>query len=65
MNYSEMSKMYKNKFAKATVAACEYAIRDIDATLKCHLDKDVKDPYVAKLFCERDAAIDRKWFLTK
>ena len=63
MNYSIMSEMYRHKFSKATIYQCEYAIRDIDDTLKLHRDKDTSHPYVAKLFCERDAALDRKFFL--
>jgi len=59
-SYSDMQKLYRNKFKSATATECENAIRDIDETLKLHRDKDTSHPYVAKLFCERDEAVDRK-----
>lgn len=65
MNYSEMSALYKNKFKDATYTECENAIRDIDETLVIHKDKDVKDPYVVKLLCERDAVLDRKMMINR
>jgi len=65
MTYSEMVSLYKNKFSKATVNQCNFAIKDIDETLKLHMDKDTSHPYVAKLFVERDAAIARKFNLAK
>lgn len=64
-SYSDMQKMYRNKFKDVTIAQCEFAIRDIDETLKLHRDKDTSHPYIAKLFCERDEAIDRKFKLQK
>lgn len=65
LSYSDMSKLYKNKFKDASISVCNYAIKDIDETLALHKDKDTSHPYVAKLFCERDAAIDRKYFIQK
>lgn len=65
MNYSLMNKMFQHKFKYATIEVCDYAIKDIDETLKLHTDKDTKDPYVEKLFCERDAALDRKMMLNR
>lgn len=62
-SYSDMQKLYRAKFKNATLAECEAAIRDIDETLKLHRDKSTSHPYVAKLFCERDEAIDRKFKL--
>lgn len=64
MNYSEMTKLYANKFKTATLEQCNFAIRDIDQTLALY-QRGVGDPYVEKLLCERDAAIDRKMTLQK
>ena len=64
-SYSDMQKLYRNKFKDVTIDQCEFAIRDIDATLKLHRDRDTSHPYIAKLFCERDEAIDRKFKLQK
>jgi hypothetical protein len=61
LSYSEMSTMYKNKFENASKIQCDFAIKDIDETLALHRDKGIDNPYIAKLFCERDAAIDRKY----
>jgi hypothetical protein len=44
---------------------CDYAISDIDTTLKLRTDKNMNDHYVQKLFCERDAALDRKMVLNR
>ena len=65
LSYADMSKLSKTKFSKYTVYQCNYAIKDIDETLALHKDKDMTDSYIIKLFCERDAAIDRKYFLQK
>lgn len=65
MYYSELSKLYKIKFSTYTLAMCDYAIADIDVTLKLHTDKSMDDHYVEKLFCERDAALDRKMVLNR
>ena len=64
-SYSEMCKTYKNKFKDATFAICNYAIGDIDATLRIRQDLTNDDPYVVKLLCERDAALDRKMELNR
>lgn len=64
MNYSEMSTLYKNKFAKSTYTECEFAIKDIDETLKLHPSYP-PSPYVTKLLCERDAALDRKMIIDR
>lgn len=65
LSYSDMSKLFKNKFKDASISVCNFAIKDIDETLALHRDKDTSDSYIMKLFCERDAAIDRKYFLQK
>ena len=65
LSYSDMSKLYKDKFANATINQLNYAIKDIDQTLFIHKEKPSTDDYVAKLWCERDAAIDRKYKLQK
>ena len=64
-SYSELCKTYKNKFKDATFEICNYAIVDIDATLKIRPDLSINDPYVVKLMCERDAALDRKMVLNR
>ena len=65
MNYSEMCRMYRTKFAQSNLSECNYAIKDIDATLKHYPGETTDHPYVAKLFAERDAVLDRKMKLSK
>jgi len=65
MTYSELAKSFKNKFSEYGIVECNAAIKDIDETLKINAYKDMSDPYIIKLFCERDAALDRKMVLQK
>ena len=65
MYYSELAKLYKTKFSSATIQQCDFAISDIDQTLKLYPGCDTSHPYVEKLFCERDAALDRKMVLNR
>jgi hypothetical protein len=65
MNYSDMSKLYKNKFSAASYDVCIGAIKDIDETLKLYPNETTDNHYISKLFCERDAALDRKMVLSK
>lgn len=48
-SYSEMCKTFKNKFKDATLQVCNYAIVDIDETLKIRSDLPLNDPYIVKL----------------
>ncbi|UOF80752.1 hypothetical protein [Caudoviricetes sp.] len=57
--YTDLSKLYATKAKRYTVAQCRTAIVDIDATLKLQGDFVVMNDYVTKLFCERDAMLDR------
>lgn len=65
LSYSDMSAMFRNKFKNAPISICNHAITDIDETLVLFKGRPMSDPYVAKLWCERDAAIDRKYYLQK
>lgn len=60
-----MSTMFRNKFKDATINECNYAIKDIDETLTIWKERGSSDAYCSKLWCERDAAIDRKYKLQK
>ena len=62
MNYTDMNRTAADKFKHYTLAQCEYAIADINATLALH-DRDLGHPYVAKLYAELDAARDRRMVL--
>jgi len=57
--YTDMSKLYATKAKRYTLAQCRTAIVDIDETLKLQGDFVVMNDYVTKLFCERDAMLDR------
>ena len=62
-SYRDMMNTYEYKFSTYSLYQVDRAIRDIDATLSLYRDRPTSDPYVAKLFCERDAALDRKFAL--
>ena len=58
--YKEMTDTAWNKFANYSKYQCEYAIRDIHATLAVTPNgDDYRDQYTQKLWCELDAARDR------
>lgn len=58
--YIEMTIAACNKFARYSKFQCEYAIRDIHATLAVTPNgNDYRDAYTQKLWCELDAARDR------
>jgi hypothetical protein len=57
--YTDMSKLYATKAKRYTKAQCKAAIVDIDETLKLQGDIVPMNDYVIKLFCERDAMLDR------
>jgi len=38
----------------------DYALQDIQATLFCHRNAPLNDPYVAKLYSQWDALLDEK-----
>jgi phosphatidate phosphatase PAH1 len=66
MTYTEtLANLYKIKFQHATITECDYAIRDIDATLKLYIHEDISHHYVAKLYAERDAILERKMVLSR
>jgi len=48
---------YTNRAARMTIAELTYALRDVTDTLAVHRDRDVTDPYVAKLLAEFDAYV--------
>ena len=61
-SYTDMSKLYATKAKQYDKAQCRAAITDIDATLKLQADSTTMvpmTPYVVKLWCERDAMLDR------
>ncbi len=62
MNYTDLNRIATDKVSRYTLAQCEYAIADINATLALH-DRDLGHPYVAKLYAELDAARDRRMVL--
>jgi hypothetical protein len=58
--YKEMTDTAWNKFASYSKYQCEFAIRDIHATLAVTPNgNDYRDAYTQKLWCELDAARDR------
>lgn len=60
--YTDMSKLYATKAKQYDKAQCRAAIADIDATLALQADGTTMvpmTPYVVKLWCERDAMLDR------
>ena len=62
LSYTDMSKLYATKAKRYNAAQCRAAITDIDATLKLQADSTTMvpmTPYVVKLWCERDAMLDR------
>ena len=62
MTYPNLNRAAAEKFSRYTLAQCEFAIADINATLALH-DRDLGHPYVAKLYAELDAARDRRMVL--
>ena len=60
MTYNDLNRAAADKFSRYTLAQCEFAIADINATLALH---DFGHPYVAKLYAELDAARDRRMVL--
>jgi hypothetical protein len=60
MNYNDLNRAAADKFSRYTLAQCEFAIADINATLGLH---DYGHPYTAKLYAELDAARDRRMVL--
>jgi len=56
MTYSEMTQLYINKAKTYSVAQARNAIVDIDVTLNIFKDDTT---YCTKLWCERDAMIER------
>ena len=61
LSYTDMSKLYATKAKRYDKAQCKAAIADIDATISMHPASTTvaMTPYVTKLFCERDAMLDR------
>lgn len=59
LSYTDMSKLYATKAKQYTAAQCRAAIADIDDTLQMQGKFVEMTPYVVKLFCERDAMLDR------
>ena len=62
LSYTDMSKLYATKAKRYDKAQCKAAIADIDATLAVQDNGNTMvamTPYVTKLFCERDAMLDR------
>lgn len=62
MNYTQITRTACDKFARYTLAQCEFAIADIHKTLIVqggHGADDLSNPYVVKLWAELDAARDR------
>ena len=61
-SYTDMYKLYATKAKQYDKAQCKAAIADIDATLAVQDNGNTMvpmTPYVTKLFCERDAMLDR------
>lgn len=63
ITYSDMTKLYQAKAKRYTKAQARAAVIDIDDTLKLHKCvggfRPQESPYVAQLFCERDAMMGR------
>ena len=62
LSYTDMSKLYATKAKQYDRAQCRAAIADIDSTLAVIDNGDTMvpmTPYVVKLWCERDAMLDR------
>lgn len=62
MTYSDINRAAVAKVSHYTLAQCEYAIADINATLALY-DRDMGHPYVSKLYAELDAVRDRRMVL--
>ena len=58
MNYTDMTALYRNKVRGYNASQCEFAIRDIHATIALH-EGDLNHPYIQKLWAELDAVRDR------
>jgi len=68
LSYTDMSKLYADRAKQYTAAQCRAAIVDIDATLLLQTDSTTMvpmTPYVVRLWCERDAMLDRLLALRK
>lgn len=63
--HQDLMRLFTIKANTYTAHQCRHAIRDIDSALALHKDKDTLHPYVAKLFLERDAMVERIYKLTK
>ena len=63
MNYTEMNRAAVAKVRNYTIAQCEFAICDINATFVALNTSDLSHPYVAKLYAELDAVRDRRMVL--
>ena len=62
ISYTEMRKLYATKAKQYSEEQCLSAILDIDNTLLLQTDRTSMvpmTPYVVKLWCERDAMLDR------
>lgn len=58
MTYSDLTALYRNKVREYTADQCEFAMRDIHATIALH-EGDLNHPYIQKLWAELDAVRDR------
>ena len=63
MTYTDINRIAADKFKHYTLAQCEFAICDINATFVALNTSDLGHPYVAKLYAELDAARDRRMIL--
>jgi len=59
MNYTELSDLYRRKARGYSIETCRAAVIDIDETLDLYRDRPLSDPYVTKLWAERDAMCER------
>jgi len=46
---------YETRAKSKPVAELDHALKDVNATLALHRERDTRDPYVAKLLAEFDA----------
>lgn len=58
-SYSDMTETFRAKARNYSVKQARAAVADIDATLTAFRDLPMTDPYVRKLWCERDAMVER------
>jgi hypothetical protein len=52
--------MYPQTSPAIRLFQIDYALQDIQATLFCHRNAPLNDPYVAKLYSQWDALLDEK-----